>query len=79
MSLEPLQAKGTAWQKSGARQANGRVQRNIAESLAGVAAYRGDGANANDDDEGKHDGVLDGSRAVFRLQESLYSFVPDAH
>src|SRR3989442_15925577 len=43
--------------------ANGR------EGLVGVATQGGNGADADHDDEGQHHGVLNGRRAIFRLQE----------
>src|SRR5215212_4808420 len=39
------------------------------ERVAGLGAEGGDGADADDDDEGQHDRVLDGGRAVFGLDE----------
>src|SRR2546421_11025031 len=39
------------------------------ERRVGVLAEGRDGADAHDDDQGEHDGVLDRGRAVFRLQE----------
>src|SRR5437762_2212585 len=39
------------------------------EGGVGVLAEGRDGADADDDDQGEHDGVLDRGRAVFRLQE----------
>src|SRR5260370_936136 len=39
------------------------------EGVVGVLAEGGDGADADHDDQGQHDGVLDGGRAVFTLQE----------
>src|SRR5262249_18705134 len=39
------------------------------ERGVGGLAEDGDGADAHDDDQGEHDGVLDRGRAVFRLQE----------
>src|SRR5437588_11772720 len=43
--------------------ANGR------EGLVGVATQGGNGADADHDNEGQHHGVLNGRRAIFRLQE----------
>src|SRR5205085_4677968 len=39
------------------------------ERRISVLAEGRDGADADDDDQGQHDGVLDRGRAVFRLQE----------
>src|SRR5260370_22079685 len=39
------------------------------EGLVGIAAERGDGADADHNDQGQHYGVLDRCRAVFTLQE----------
>src|SRR5262249_3952623 len=42
---------------------------NGAEGAVGVGADRGDGRDADHDDQRQHDSVLDRRRAVFRLQE----------
>src|SRR6266851_9044227 len=41
----------------------------LAEGRVGVAAERGDGGDADHDNQGQHDRVLDGRRAVFTLQK----------
>src|SRR5262249_19546176 len=41
----------------------------LAEGRVGVAAERGDGGDADHDNEGQHDRVFDGGRAVFTLQK----------
>src|SRR5258708_17727345 len=40
------------------------------EGVVGVLAEGGDGADADHDDQGQHDRVLDRRRAVFALQET---------
>src|SRR5438105_4433312 len=42
----------------------------VAEGVVGVGAQARDGGDAQHDNEGKHDGVLDRGRAVFVLQET---------
>src|SRR5579872_3160799 len=46
------------------------VRCDVAVGVVGVAAQRGDRRDADDDDEGQHDRVLDGGRAVFVLQKT---------
>ena len=41
----------------------------LVKVLVGVAAQGRDGGDAHHDDQGQHDRVLDGRRAVFTLQE----------
>jgi hypothetical protein len=43
---------------------------NTAERVVGVRAERGDGNNANDDDQREHAGILDCGGAVFSLEET---------
>src|SRR5436309_3408461 len=52
---------------SGAGAADGAADG--AEGAVGVVAQGGDGADAHDDDQGQHDRVLDGGRAVLGLDE----------
>src|SRR5262245_22890849 len=53
---------------TGLRRATDRVA-DGGEGLVGVGAQGGDGRDAHDDDQGQHDRVLDGRRAIFTLQE----------
>jgi len=55
--------------------ANGR------EGGVGIAAQRGNGADADHDDQGKHHRVLDGCRAVLTLEEldgKLHELIHDS-
>src|SRR5947208_4074686 len=50
-----------------------------AEGRIGAGAQSGDGHKAHHDDQGQHDGVFNGRRAVFRLQELNYELTELAH
>jgi hypothetical protein len=43
----------------------------LVELRVGVRADRLNGGETDDDDQGKHDGIFDGGRAIFRSQELL--------
>src|SRR5207302_746371 len=49
------------------------------EGLVGVGAQGGDGGDAHHDDQGKHDRVLNGRRAVLALQEAHHRLKPVLH
>src|SRR5947209_5085923 len=53
--------------------AGGRVDlvADVAEGVAGIGAQRADGRDADDDDQGQHDRVLNCRRAVFGSQKIL--------
>src|SRR5436309_5555672 len=53
------------------RSAGGRgdLVAHVVEGVAGVGAQRADRRDADDDDQGQHDRVLDGRRAVLTLEE----------
>src|SRR5437879_1355470 len=52
---------------------------NRAEGRIGAGAQSGDRHEANHDDQGQHDGVFNGRRAVFRVQELDYELTKLAH
>src|SRR5207244_12603707 len=58
---------------------NRRVQGHVAEDLVGIAAQGRDRGDADDNDQGQHDGVLDRRRTVFRLHELNQLVIPLAH
>src|SRR5216683_3207573 len=51
----------------------------LTESLVGAGAQSGDRHEADHDDQGQHDGVFNGRRAVFRLQELYKHLTELAH
>src|SRR5690242_14126205 len=54
-------------------------QLHVLEGLVGVAAQRGDGGDADDDDQRQHDRVLDGRRAVLGPHEAGRPVDPEPH
>jgi len=46
--------------------------RNVAERRVGVRANGANSGQANDDNQGQHDGVFNRGRAIFGYQELLY-------
>src|SRR3954464_13990502 len=63
------------------RSAGGRgdLVAHVVEGVAGVGAQRADRRDADDDDQGQHDRVLDSRRAVFTLQEIHHRVLELAH
>src|SRR5690606_17177728 len=64
---------------SRATAADGAVQGDVAEGAAGIAAQCGDGGDADDDDQGQHDGVFDRRRAILIPEELLHPGEPRSH
>src|SRR5262245_15949376 len=65
--------------RSGRRAVGRGVEGDVAERVAGVGAEGGDRRDADHDDQGQHDRVLDRGRAVLAPQEPLEAGEPLLH
>src|SRR5206468_6479074 len=74
----PGAAREAASGRSNSRRAADSVA-DRGEGLVGVGAEGGDGGDADHDDQGQHDRVLDRRRAIFLLQEADELLAKTAH